>query len=86
MQVTTLTVNSYTGANKRPHGGYVIFDDGKGYSWGYTVEHDSELDKWVNSEKITLMGSMKLSLGSTNRVFYSAKREAAIKDYLENKY
>ena len=85
MKVTELTVSSHTGENKKPHGGYVTFDDGKFYSWGFTHEQDSKGDYRV-SEKITLMGSMKLSLGSTHRVFYSAKREAAIKEFLENNY
>lgn len=85
MKVKILTVTSYVGQNKRPHGGWVVFDDDKMYTWGYTVEENPE-GGYRESDKITLMGSMKLSLGSTQRVFYSAKREAAIKDYLENKY
>ena len=86
MKVTKLTVNSHIGENKKPQGGFVIFDDGKGYGWGYTVERDEIQDKWVWSDKITLSGSKRLSVGHTMRVFYSAKREAAIKEFLENNY
>lgn len=85
--ISYFKANVFVGANKRPVGGYVAFDDkpGKLYVWGYEKAR-SESGKWEDSEKITLLGSRKQSLGSSPVLFYSAKREEQIRDFLENKY
>lgn len=85
--ISYFRVTSFRGANKRPSGGDVAFEDkpGKLYNWSYEMER-SETGAWIEGEKITLMGSKKLSLGHTRVLFYSAKREQQIRDFLENKY
>lgn len=68
MTISKLYVSSYTGANKRPTSGDVVFEDGKAYGW---LLHPYTGD-------ITLFTYRKVAGTSVLASFKSPKRSAAI--------
>lgn len=74
MKVTTICVSARSGANNRPVGGEVSFEDGRSYGWG------------KYGEETRFYGSRRMPHGGTERFsFLSAARASALERALDGK-
>ncbi|RYD48449.1 MAG: hypothetical protein EOP83_26515 [Verrucomicrobiaceae bacterium] len=75
MKVTKVCVSAYTGQNRRPAGGWVDFEDGKTYYFGWDF----------HKERYTFMLSYKQECSGAwiKRLLDSPKRAAALAAFLE---